>query len=404
MAAITITRNIALATSTPPTFSRPSVAYLTSGQQVAAGQPRFETIAGRMGLWVEERTTNEVANPSFEIDLTGWRARFNSGTLSRLSAGGFVGSSFMRWVAADTSDFRGPLTSAYFTVNPNETITVSAWVKGSGKGTLAILDATGQVVGGDGGGWLSSLGALDIPSAWTRWALTWTNNTGLVKYVYIHISQWVTPSPATIDVDGVQFERKGYATTYVDTSRAAETLTIPTAGVLNPQQGTIELSLQMLNLHNWNDILTGALNSGRFDFFTDASGAVHWDFGLSNSGPISASGVLSVGPWYVVALVWSAPSLTVYVNGSQVATNNSYDPSVGLPTNFGLNTGWDGDADCNIDFLRISSRARTASEIAAVASAYLNNGTPPVDADTTYYLGFDGAITLGGGVRFLPPA
>src|SRR5690606_23651915 len=56
---------------TPPTFTRPSVAYLSDGMQVAQDVPRFEQAVYNQGLRVEEGTSNLFVNPSFEVDSNG---------------------------------------------------------------------------------------------------------------------------------------------------------------------------------------------------------------------------------------------------------------------------------------------------------------------------------------------
>jgi len=48
-------------------------------------------------------------------------------------------------------------------------------------------------------------------------------------------------------VYAIQLEEKPYATSFIDGTRAAETRTIPTAGVLNPQEGTVEFWWMPIN-------------------------------------------------------------------------------------------------------------------------------------------------------------
>ena len=63
-----------------PTFTRASVAYLSDGTKVEAGQPRFEPGKFGKGFNGEYGTTNLVVNPFFST-LTGWNA-YTNGAIS----------------------------------------------------------------------------------------------------------------------------------------------------------------------------------------------------------------------------------------------------------------------------------------------------------------------------------
>ena len=53
-------------------------------------------------------------------------------------------------------------------------------------------------------------------------------------------TSYQTNPASTVEFSFAQLEAKPYATSFIDGTRAEETLTIPTEGVLNPQEGTIE--------------------------------------------------------------------------------------------------------------------------------------------------------------------
>ena len=111
--------------------------------------------AGSLGLdWNEAETANLIANPSFEVNTTGW-AGLNASTLSRV-AGGSVGSFTGRTTSTTTASNTGITSSGTFAVVEGRTMKFTCDVKPS-----AALSATSLSVN-----WFDS-GAIFISSSST---------------------------------------------------------------------------------------------------------------------------------------------------------------------------------------------------------------------------------------------
>ncbi|MDI3341835.1 MAG: hypothetical protein QJR03_15015 [Sphaerobacter sp.] len=396
-----------------PIFSRASVAYLPDGTQVASGAPRF--VAGQAGqaLVTEEGTTNLLtANQASGGDALGNTSDFNSyytSTLSYDSSTGFRGGSIK--VVTDsggTNPYSGVIAS------PNQAapfaqgsiVSVSAWVKMPAGQTFYF-----------GIRWGDGTNRWDGP---TTGALTGTGNWQYVKVenqaaptsgtpsgnpathagVQCYVPEPPAGSPVTFWIDQMQVEVKPYATSWIDggATRAAETLSIP-ASVVTLPEGTVEVWTYCDNAH---EVTTGAR---QLFFALDSTNSnnlqILWDTDGKYKAAVKSAGTRRdlVGPstlatgWHLFALTWSATSCAFYIDGALQASGALPLPTALTQASLGCWPAASHQWDLPIDGVRISSRTRTASEIAAAASAYLNNGTPPpVDADTSYYLGFDGSM------------
>jgi hypothetical protein len=152
-------------------------------------------------LVVPEATINQVANPSFETDVSGWTA--TSGGVVRV-VGGTAGAYAARFTA---TALNGRLQQSATAVagTTGQPWTASAWVKaGSSAVTLQIREGTTVLasVAHSGGG------------AWEHLTITHTltaNRNLTVAVVDGRSSGWTA-----VDIDAVQLEQKAYATTYCD--------------------------------------------------------------------------------------------------------------------------------------------------------------------------------------------
>lgn len=189
---------------------------------------------------------------------------------------------------------------------------------------------------------------------------------------------------------------KAYATSWVlgGTTRTSEVLTIPTAGVLNTQEGTVECRFYYKPNGAFQCIVSfvgSALNGYRdLQFYITREGYVRFQPKRLADGT-GAVYVLSASPitegWHYAVCTWNQSEIKIAVDdqpvqklsyGGGIATLDTYF-TVGKEHNatfIYLNT--------LIDDLRISSRARTDAEIAA---AYASGVT--IDADTTFLMDTD---------------
>lgn len=397
------------ATEKPPTFTRPSIAYLSDGTQVATGQPRFELGKFGKAVMVEEGTTNLLTadQSSVETDLTGFTVI--GGTLSRDTTKAWRGSASLKVVTQGSTSQEGFYIFPMPTASPNTVYTASVYLKGSGtvKLELAVLPG-GSVVNSQ---------IITLNNSWQRVTVTGTTKSDTTN-VYLLV-RTTTVQAITFWADGLQIEQKSYATSWTlgGTIRSPETMTIPTAGVLNPQEGTIEFW--------WNPlaktpgtypslISTGTWTSDMSQDWLSIYWGSEWNnanevrFGLINGttkqGYLDQMITLNPSPftWYFIAFKWDfvntqTAKLLIYKPDGSLLTKQVSLASIPAPSfagwdKFYVLQSWDNGphrANSLIDDLRISNRARTDAEIAA---AYASGQPLPVDEWTTWKQTFNGSI------------
>ncbi len=389
-----------------PTFTRNSIAYTSDGEQVAANTPRFEQ--GRFGqaIMVEEGTTNLLTanQSSVETDLTGFTAIRNA-TLSRDATKSWHGSASLRVTTPGLQNDEGVAITYSASLSAGQVFNYSVYLAGTGTVWLAILEY---------GSTLNNRQHIiaNLSSEFKRYDMTYTVTATATKLELRVVTNIV--EAVTFWVDGIQLEAKPYATSFIDGTRSPETLTIPTAGVLNPQEGTIEFW--------WNPLAKtpqtypSLISTGQWTSpITLDWLSICWGSGWSNANTVAfamynkngtsnfnMSVALNPQPytWYYVAAKWSfvtrIAKLIIYrPDGTYVSTQATIN---GEPPTF---EGWDKfyilqtwnngahRANSLIDDLRISNRARTDAEI---AEAYASGQLLPTDEHTTYKLNFDDNI------------
>ena len=361
------------------TFSRPTPAYLSDGTQVAENIPRLEPsqmVYGKAVL-MEEGTTNLLVK--------------NLGT-------GGIGSiidilvSNKVWAKRITVEANNFFNFGIISVpaQPNTKYTLTYWarlVSGS------VVKGTQIYIGSDSQG---TFGVASLPiyaeltSEWKKFVITGqtdANATTLTRAVF----RVETNTGCTVEIADWQLEAKPYPTSFTDGTRAAESLTIPTAGVLNPQEGTVEILLYVNQairdssaVRRFFEHLPGPGNSNRITM--QHNNTPHWFFtigdanGNAHSLRIDDSEVAD--GWRLFAMKWGASEFAVYVDGVKKASisNPTY-----LPSAVGQNIIIRGNTNTLVDDLRISSRARSDAEILA---AYQSGQPLPADEWTTLKLNF----------------
>jgi hypothetical protein len=185
------------------------------------------------------------------------------------------------------------------------------------------------------------------------------------------------------DTGRVQVEAKAYKTTWQigGSTRATEMLTIPTANVLNPYEGTIEfwVYLPILRPNGYQPLVSTATYNyfpgPRLLIMREFSGAnvnnvCVWDGNGTTEAYLSSNIQLQVGSWYYIAYTWSMAGRKLFINGSLVATNAKSEPiAMGVDINIGSWAASDF-LDGYIESFRISTRARSDTEI---SEAYKSN-------------------------------
>lgn len=349
------------------TFSRNSQAYNADGSVVGVNVPRFPLAKFNKGILIEEGTTNLMADPQ------------NVQTLANMSGYGastkMTNESIPYWrVISDPAKFistyENPIMS-YMMANciVGQQYTISCDVRVPNAGDVGFFNNTGM--------------NKNVPAnVWTRIFYTFTYSTNLRVAGHSY-------SGVQLDYRNWQLEQKPYATSFIIGTRQPETLTIPTTGVPNANEGTVEIVINPLTIQNYNNFLWMPISTGRFLLFFTIQGAVLWDFGPVNSSLSTLWNYISAGSFYSFVLRWSAKAGTreMFINGVKIGSLPFTPPAQSsIPATFSLINNF----SAIIDDLRISSIARSDAEIAA---NYASNQPLPVDQYTTAKLNFDGDLS-----------
>ena len=376
------------------TFARSSVAYKSDGSQVASGQPRFEPGKFGQAVMVEEGTGNLVPNTNGRPNtmLVGGTTPPAASLVT--SEGNPFGSEAWQvtFPANANTGYAGSRTgSDGWPVTSGTTYSLSAWVKGdtaklviyhTGASGNNNMLATGRQIG-----------------AWREYGTTFTAvATGTNNLVLFLL--YPSTTPITVWVAASQVEQKAYATSFTDSTRAAETLTIPTAGVLSATAGTIEFTIipQVGPVvpsgdPAYNDFTWGIPGSSGFllrRYWDGASWFLHAEY-YSTTGTVRLNYAYTwaVGEKISVAFRWSSAGCAWFVNGVLRASDTRIFVA---PVETSAQIGYRFDyrqGNALYDDLRISNIARSDADILAG----VNSGAPlAMDGNTTLKLAFDNAL------------
>lgn|GEM_PF-6821728 len=353
-------------------------------------------------IFPEEGVTNLLTanQASVETDLTGLVIHGGGTTLIRDTSVAWQGSASIRVVTDGAQNFQGIMSDVLIPVAHSQTYTFSAWVRGSGNIDLVIHEytAAGVLIAG-------SHSSMSANSAWTRHSVTRTFGATGER---IRVLILTNPAQAvTFWADGLQLEQRPYATTWQlgGTPRAAESLTIPTAGIFTRGNWAVEgIYTPQIPMN------VGNVEKTLFAYEIDASNWLRmrvgvnseWNFAVMSGGVqrtiASASNAALQGTAYHWMIAGDGTNMRLCVNGAQIGTDTAYTEPVGtMPANLFVGSRPNGTLQANglIDDLRISNRARTLAEHQAAFSS----GQPlTVDEPTTYLLPLNGALTASAGL------
>ena len=377
------------------TFTRSTPAYLSDGTQVAANVPRFEQGKFGKAVLVEEGTTNLVSNPSFESGM--WPELLNpsNGTATLVTGWNGSGNATRITITREDTAF-GIVSARNMSLSEGVKYTISFRARAIRDNfPVTYMYLMSSSVGN------SILPTINLGTTWQRYTITYTipadktaSDYGLMiaidgRHSAVYANDW-------IEVDDVQLEAKPYATSFIDGTRSPETLTIPTAGVLNPQEGTIEgwFYLNDTSSAHYSPLFITAdvvAPGPRLLIMRDKDSGMlaGWDGDGTSESVYWGTTVIQPKTWYFFAFTWSSTGRKLYLNGVLEATSTRTTP-IGMSANARIG-GWGGNyLNGLIDDLRISSIARSDDEIAA---AYQSGQSLPVDEYTTLKMNFDGSLT-----------
>ena len=285
------------------TFSRSSSAYGLDGKMAITNVPRIERTEFGKVVWIEEATTNlvPVANQKF----VGWNAYGGASVIltqnqavpewgatdaTRIQTNG--GTHILKYyifLQSPSVDGQAYVTSLHIKNIGNHPVVIHTNLSSTSPQTVDVGETTLVKIAGAGNGvnvFQIQIRALDAA----------------------HALDFIAWQPMA--------EAKEYATSFIETSRAAEYLTMPIAG-LSPSVGTIEGIVEI------NDLIKNDSNGARrvFSMFRQSGYAIHlryyngywelrvWDGANTYSASIPDS--LIPNGWYFYKTYWTGTSMTI---------------------------------------------------------------------------------------------
>lgn len=231
-------------------------------------------------------------------------------------------------------------------------------------------------------------------STWSRRSFTFTTPANTAKIaIELRMS-----TQGTVYWDGIQLEQKGFATSFTDSTRSEEYLSVPSSA-LTSTEGTIELRLYV-------NSAVKQTSTNRYIFaYSPSSGSYantlslrhtmgnSWSIWTTNSANVSSyadiTDTLAEG-WHSFAVRWSGSELALFIDGQKKATVANPNLPTISPTGRLYLGKWPYTTtqypNTLMDDIRISSRALTDAEILA---GYSSNQQLPTDAFTTHKLNMD---------------
>lgn len=268
------------------------------------------TAPAGIGIW--PGSTNLVANGGLETNATGWTAV--SSAFSRITTTAKFGAASGQVVTSNLVANEG----AYHTFGATAAVySVSAWVRGSGGGTVRMA------VRDNAGGSAQTGSAVTLTGSWQRITLRTTALTAATWRVYVETD---SKQSLTWQVDGVQAELGSIATPYVHTDGATATRGAArvqaAASLLDKTQAWA--AFRIAYGHASTSI---AAKQFLFDFRVDSSNNINllldsggrWyasrpDGGGSNVSQLA--GAFSTDTTTTVVMAWTSSAIKVSVGGA----------------------------------------------------------------------------------------
>lgn len=156
---------------------------------------------------VPDATVNYIKNPAMRYDTTDWNVQ--GATISRVLTRARFGIASLKVVTAGSALHEGAFFRVSSLSGVSEPITVSAYVRGTGKVRIRLDN---NVVGGNE---FYSEGVELTDERWTRIQMLGFSTGGNDLRLFVETDEDAAVA-RTFYVDGAQLERKSYATTYCD--------------------------------------------------------------------------------------------------------------------------------------------------------------------------------------------
>ena len=385
-------------TTEQASFSRNSDAYLSDGTKVAADVPRFEQGKFGKGILIEEGTTNLITDPFF-ADASKWPTKANAHFNTNFP-GIFNNGTFMALCSGVDAAGKTGYCYCPYTVAAGDTVSMTVYMQMSDKSEPMLGDSGTGRIGLVLSGKVSSVRMKKQRILNTDyWKITsFTvgdgsgSNTGVVYYN--------APEGRIYPIFmGIQFEKRAYATTFIDGTRYPEALTIPDS-VLNQQEGEIEgktlVTKEIAGGGNWHGFLCNRFPSGDWGLYFARTPDVEQKFRLrwgTSLYEFNSPITLTESDWVNFKIKWNAQVIKVLLNGVVALEQENLQPNIVFDEKLYLGSHKGISEFCNtvLDDIRISNKCRTDEEDLA---AYQSGEPLPFDSHTTAKLDFDGNLDV----------
>jgi len=400
-----------------PVFNRDSVAYKQNGTQVAADQPRFESGKFDQAIMLEEGTENIVLY-SEQLDNANWTKIRCSITADAINAPN--GTMTADKIVEDTQTGPHHVNQAFTTPADNEIWTGSCYAKAGERKiiTLSIrlrdADAsyanakfnleTGEIVSVDSG---YTATIKPVTNGFYRCSISGSVGAGTYDarlHVFIYDndgnSSYTGDGSSGVYVWGLQFEKESYPTGYMATqagtaTRQYELFTIPAEGILNPQEGTIDIFVYVESVIRsqvygrvWH-ISDGDKALALVHHQANGQWYIYANDGTNSKNSCYVSDSETPAGWHMFTVTWNGSTVKLYIDGELKGTDTTYIPSTFALLTIGNISGGGRALNTLYDDFRCSSTGRSGDEI----EAYAGSGQPlPVDEWTTYKMDMDGIL------------
>ena len=350
----------------------------------------FAIHQAKQAVMGEEGTTNLLTanQASVETDLTGLNTVGTGVTIIRDTAERWHGVSSLRVTCDGASTFQGFFTTDLAATFASQNVSGSVWLRGTGNLALFLQEFTSAGVSVD-----SSAITLALTPVWTRYEVTRLFGATGVNARLV-VGTHGTAQAVTFWADGLQIEQKPYATSWhlPGTSRVAEGLTLPPAGVFNRGSWTVEgvfTPVLPMNIGSVNKLLLD-LHIDANNWYVFVVGAVgQWHFRIASAGVIrvieGAIGGVSQNTSYHWQISGDGTTMRLCVNGVEIGATTYTEPVGTLPANMSVNNVSNGI----LSNLRFSNRARTLAEHQATfgtGQAFI------IDNDTVFLLPLNNSL------------
>ncbi len=381
--------------SSPDTnsFKRSSVAYNLNGNQVEVNQPRYEMADYDQGILIEEGTTQYLVNANFN-SLTNW-----SYATGMVLTNSYCGAARIVRASANNGTTRTNINQRVEPAAEGEVWTLQCDYRKIGdvqvvRSMIQFLDANNTVI---------NYGNVNFSNQLTNefktYSVTATAPAGTAKVRAYLGYDGGQRTNNEFEICKPMLSKKSYATTWhASGKRSPEILAIPTVGIINKGDWSVDLKylpVDDLNDGNTEYLLRIYIDSNNYYQLYTTSGTTQLMASIRSGGVTFNS---SLGPViekdqnYYITLTIDGSQMKLFVNGVEYDPGTAYLEPIGpLPESIYVGSTNSGSAQCNgiISDLRISDLPRTLAEHQAV---YQSNQPFPFDADTTLKLSFDNTL------------